>query len=299
MNLLEIVQDATAEMGLDSPAGVVSNQSPEVRQLYALLKRLSRDLCRQYDWQALVRENVITTIASQQMVSTVEGSLTAFLTDATGITTDYSFAGEGLRPYTNIAAIEGLEVTLSGPAVKTGTYLTQVAKYRYALPADWRKQINQTEWDRTDRWPLIGPDNSQAWQAFKSGILPSGPRLRFRIADGCLELNPAPANNITLAFEYISDAYVRSMSGVYQTEFMADTDTTIFDPSLLILGLIVKFKQAKGLDVTFELGEFNALLNKAKAQDVPGQVVSLSGRRGTGLLTNANIQDGNFPGPGF
>src|SRR5580765_8303352 len=62
----------------------------------------------------------------------------------------------------------------------------------YSLPADFARPISQTEWDRVNRWPMIGPESSQQWQWLKSGILSTGPRERFRIVGNNLEVWPVP-----------------------------------------------------------------------------------------------------------
>ena len=74
---------------------------------------------------------------------------------------------------------------------------------QYELPTDWLHQIPQTEWDRTSQWPLIGPATTQQWQIYKSAIISRGPNLRFRIANGYLEVDP-PTGGLDLSFFYVS-----------------------------------------------------------------------------------------------
>jgi hypothetical protein len=62
----------------------------------------------------------------------------------------------------------------------------------------------------------------------------------------------------------------------------------------MVEGLKVAFKQAKGLDVTFELSRFNILLENCKAQDRSAPKLSLTPWNGTVLLTTQNIPDGNW-----
>jgi hypothetical protein len=64
----------------------------------------------------------------------------------------------------------------------------------------------------------------------------------------------------------------------------------------MVEGLKVAFKQAKGLDVTFELSRFNNLLEQCKAQDRSAPKLSLSPADISILLTTQNIPDGNWPG---
>ncbi len=160
--------------------------------------------------------------------------------------------------------------------------------------AQWGHEIPQTEWDRTNRWPLVGPQSEQSWQSFKSGIVYAGPRIRFRILNNALTLNPPPPNGSIFAFEYVTKAYIYDVSGSRKSVFTADTDTVVFDDSLMITGLKAKFKQEKGLDYTFDLAEFKGLLSQCKAQDKSAPTLSMSPDMGQILMTTANIKDGSW-----
>jgi hypothetical protein len=164
----------------------------------------------------------------------------------------------------------------------------------YPLPSDWLKQIPQTEWDRTNRWPMLGPKSPQEWQSFKSGIVYAGPRERFRIQLGALQISPPPPNGLQFAYEYISSAWVIGSGGVAQQNFAADTDTTVYDDSLMVVGLKMRWLRAKGLDYSVELSEFNTLLSTIKGQDKSAPKLSLSPIMGSIFLSNANLPDGNW-----
>jgi hypothetical protein len=183
------------------------------------------------------------------------------------------------------------------PAEKSGTFTTQVAQTQYPLPTDWKKQIAQTEWDRTDRWPLVGPQTGETWQSFRSGIVYAGPRLRFRILNNTIALSPPPFNAMVLGMEYISKSFAQSADGLTRKPvFTADDDVCLFDDSMIVEGLKVKFGRAKGLDVTLEMQNFKNLLDTAKAQDQSAPVLSLAPEPGSILLSGANVPDGNWPG---
>jgi hypothetical protein len=188
-------------------------------------------------------------------------------------------------------------VTMNLPATGSSTASLVFGQVQYALPSDWSKQIPQTEWDRSNRWPLLGPQSAQDWQSFKSGIVYAGPRLRFRIQGNTLSINPPPAANRNLAFEYISNGWVLDSTGlVSKTKFTADTDTCVFDDSLMILGLKLKWLQTKGFQYDYAQKEYTDYLNVCKAQDKSAPKLSLAPASGTVLLTNRNIPDGGFPG---
>lgn len=297
MTLLEILQQVCDELGFDRPAGVVANQSPEIRQMFSLLRRFSQDLVRKDDWQRLTREAIVETVAVQRVAAAAAGDTTLTLPGGTaGISVGYGVIGTGVRPFSQIVAVDAVAGTvtlnMTTDAIVSGE-LT-FAQIAYPLPEDWKNQIPQTEWDRTNRWPLMGPQTGQAWQSFKSGIVYAGPRLRWRILDQAIVLNPPPGPGFILAYEYISKSHVIAIDGTRKQDFTADTDTSIFDPSLLILGTIIQFKRAKGLDAGFEQGSFLDLLETVKGQDRSAPALSISPRPADILLTNANIPDGNW-----
>jgi hypothetical protein len=175
------------------------------------------------------------------------------------------------------------------------SFTTVQGQTQYALPSDWGRQIPQTEWDRTSQWPLIGPATTQEWQIYKSAIISDGPNLRFRIANNFLEVDP-PTGDLNLSFYYISKNWIDAGGGVTRKTYAADSDRAIFDDSLMVLGLKVQWKASKGLDPGLDLPEFRNMLDTIKAQDKSAPKLTLGGLPRNILLTEWNIQDGNFPG---
>ncbi len=296
MNLLQLIQQVCDELAINRPTLIVGTSDPQIRQLYALLNRLGNDLCRQFEWQRLNKEFILTTNATVKSATLTAGSAVVTVADTTGLTTNYGLSGQGIVPFAQIVSVDSpTQVTMTMAATESGTFDIEFGQISYALPSDWLKQIPQTEWDRTNRWPLMGPQSPQDWQSFKSGIVYAGPRERFRILGNAVVLNPPPPNGLILAYEYISNGWVESVAGVAQSSYLADTDTSIFSDSLLITGLKTQWKQAKGLDGTFDLAEFRTLLEQNKAQDKSAPRLSLSPYADSILLTEWNVQDGQFP----
>lgn len=298
MTLLELVRQVMAELGLQQVSGVIGNQESSGRQIFALMNRLGIDLVREHDWQRLIREHILTTRAVTRSVTITDGSPVLTVDDTTDLSPRWGISGEGVRPFSQIVSVDSpTQVTLNMPVEGTGTFDLQFSQIEYPLPADWKNQIPQTEWDRTNRWPLMGPQTPQAWQSFKSGIVYAGPRERFRIANNCIAINPPPPDGIILAYEYISKSFVIDASGVSKSSFTADTDTCIFDDSLMILGAKTLFLQAKGLGSSLEGAQFMALVSSCKAQDASAPALSISPGSGGRLLSMDNIPNGNWDRP--
>jgi len=297
MNALEIVQQVTDELALTSPSILVGSQDPQIRQLLALLNRLGADLCTQFEWEKLNKEHILTTVASDTTGDTVNGSaVITGIPSTAGLSSLYAVSGPGIPPFAQIVSVDSAtQVTINMPAQADGTGVAlNFAQVQYPLPSDWQRQIPQTEWDRTSRWPLMGPQSAQDWQSFKSGVVYAGPRQRFRIVGGYMTVNPLPPNGLTFAFEYVSNAWVYNLAGTAQTRIQTDTDTFIYSDSMMITGLKTQWKAAKGLDASYDAGEFRNLLEAAKAQDKSAAKLSLSPYGGEVLLSTANFPDAGY-----
>jgi hypothetical protein len=297
MNALKLVQQVCDELALFRPTALIGSQDPQVRQLMALLNRLGADITRQTEWQRLDKEYLIVTNSFTLTGTVTNGSkVITGLPTTTAITDQYTILGTGIQPFAQVVTVNNLtEITMDMEAVESGTVDLQFSQNKFDLPADWQRQIPQTEWNRTQRWELLGPKSSQEWQTFKSGIVSAGPRQRFRILQNQLCLNPSPPDNQTLSFEYISNGWVEGVDGVGKVEITADTDTFIFSDSLLITGLKSQWMNAKGLDASFSLGEFRYLLEQEKSTNKSAPVLSTGAFAGSILLTDQNILDGSWP----
>jgi hypothetical protein len=297
MNALKLIQQVTDELALYRPTALIGTQDPQIRQLMALLNRLGADITRQTEWQRLNKEYLIVTNSFTLTGTVTNGSkVITGLPTTTAITDQYTIIGTGIQPFAQVVTVNNLtEITMDMEAVESGTVELQFAQNKFDLPSDWARQIPQTEWNRTQRWELLGPKSAQEWQTFKSGIVSAGPRQRFRILQNQLCLNPSPPDNQTLSFEYISDGWVEGVDGSAKTEVTQDTDTFIFSDSLLITGLKAQWLVAKGLDASFSLGEFRYLLEQEKSTNKSAPVLSTGAFAGSLLLTDQNMVDGNYP----
>lgn len=294
--LLQIIQDTCDELALDRPTAVMSSNDKQVRQMLALLNRLGRDLVKQYEWQRLDKEALITTVQYTYTGTLTAGSnVITGLSSVVGLNTNFTALGVGVMPFAQITSVGATTVTMDMAATESGVASLEFTQNQYPLPSDWDREIPQTEWNRTTRWPLLGPKSAQEWQTFKSGIVSAGPRQRFRILGNSLQINPSPPPGQMASFEYISNAWVIGNDGTSKTTFTADNDTCVFSDSLLLTGLKTQWKQSKGLDVTFDVSEFRALLERAKSQDKSAAKLYLSQASGNILLTNRNLIDGSFP----
>lgn len=182
------------------------------------------------------------------------------------------------------------------------TITTEEDEAEYALPADYSRLLRETEWDRTDKRPMMGPTSPQEWQSIKSGLIGQGVvdrRFRiYRASTGIgrkVYIDPTPTvDGDTLSFEYISSYWCASAGGTAQAEWAVDTDVPILDADLMTLGLIVRFKRAKGLDFASEADEYQQILSREIGQDRPALVLNLASRGRMRLIGVGNLPESGF-----
>src|SRR3990167_3375077 len=137
------------------------------------------------------------------------------------------------------------------------SFTTTDGEDEYALPSDYSRLIRNTEWDRENSTPIVGPLTPQEWQSIKSGLIGTvSVSRRYRIirsdssTSRVFRIDPTPdTDDETLVFEYISKNWCSNAAGSStQSEWALDTDLSLLDKRLMVLGMIVRFKRSKGLD---------------------------------------------------
>lgn len=295
--MLQLCQQATAEMGLTVPAFMAGNSAQDQIQQLALLNAVGYELQRQWDWEALCVEYQFNTsfIATTGNVTDGSAVITGIPSTA-GITTSYMVVGTGIPTNCMVLSVDSAtQVTLNQPVTATGTGVTlNFCQTKYANPEDWDRPINRTQWDKTKHWEMIGPETPQQWQWLKSGFIATGPRLRFRPLGGFFQVWPAVAANELLGMEYVSKNWARSAAGATKSSFTVDTDTCVFPDRLMVLGLKLKYFTVKGFDPSAFAHEYAMELSISKATDMGAPTLSFAPRPSDALIGIANIPDSNY-----
>lgn len=294
--MLQLVQRATGEMGLNVPSSVAGNQTQDVVQQLALLNAVGNELAREHQWQALSKAYLFTVAFSTITGDTVVG--TSNLTNASsiaGIDTTYQVSGPGINQATFVnSAPSGTTIPLSQPATSTNTGSTYtLSKVKYAMPSDYDRQIDNTQWDKSKHWVMLGPETAQQWEWLISGYISTGPRVRWRIFGSYFQIWPALGTANTLGFEYLSNAWASDASGTAKTTFTVDTDTCIYPDVLMVLGLKNKYFQVKGLGPIYQ-EDYDKQLSIAKANDAGSATLSFAPQPGNILIGPNNIPDSGY-----
>jgi hypothetical protein len=294
--MLELVQQVTAELNLAVPTYVAGNTSQDVQQILALMNRAGYDLIKEHDWQALELEFRFYTTAITTTCDTISGSYNLLnVGNVTGLDSNYSIVGTAIPQDTYVESVAGSTVTASQLA--TGTSIggsVTFSRTIYPLPPDYETITDNTSWDRTKHWQMLGPVDAQQWQWLKSGYISTGPRVRWRILGNTFQIWP-PYNTLeNLGFEYRSKGWVRSVTDAVKNSFTVDSDTSVLDDAIIVLLTKLKYFQIKSFDTTALQQDYSRYLSIAKANDKGSATLSFAPAPSAVLIGWANIPDTGY-----
>lgn len=145
-----------------------------------------------------------------------------------------------------------------------------------AVPADFGFSIPDTAYNRSNARKLVGPLTAGDWQAMKANNTTAVAADLFRVRGDAFLMSPAPTAGETVAYEYSSSYWARSSVGQAKAEFTADEDTSYLSEVLIKLGVIWRWKQAKGLDYGEDMATYERALQKAIGRDGGATAIAMS-----------------------
>jgi hypothetical protein len=195
-------------------------------------------------------------------------------------TTYFGSTDPTARQLVALAQTEGrdlLQRTRWENAIREATHTTLAQADQGAIATiapGFRSFINRTQWNRTQQWPLGGPDTPQIWQ-MRQATVNTGVFSNFRLRGSRLLITPTPTAGQTIAFEYNSLYFCESAAGTDQTAWTADTDLPLLNEFLMTLGIIWRLRKAKGLDYGEDMGTYEQNVANAVAQDGGAPVLDM------------------------
>lgn len=309
LTLLQLINAATAEIGLPQYTNIVGNVDTQAMQLLALAKREGKEFyqmgIRNDGWEELRAEYVFNLLPSY----TATGNVAASNVQITNVSASfYQNINSALLPVVSGSNIDTetfvtgysqslSTVQLSKPALSTavtgGTYTFSTE--RYPMPSDFAYFMTTTAWDRSYRWQLLGPLSAQEWQVLKSGISPTGPRRRYRVMNNYIYFDPIPQSLENIAFEYYSNGWAQSSAGVSQSTWQADTDYYALDDDCFIQGLKWRVLAAKKMDYGQEKESYDMTCQRVAARNGGNRDLPINARnQGIRLLNNSNVPDTGY-----
>ncbi len=166
-----------------------------------------------------------------------------------------------------------------GQLLKEWDFTTTADEGEYPVPADWSYFIDQTQWDRTDHWPLLGPKSPQEWAWLKGGLLAAAPRMRYRVMDNKFMVWPIPTAGFNLAMEYVSKNWVitNDDTGAVPTDMATKAGDIIqFNPWLVVKYVKLKFYELKGFNQDSSRADFMRMYLSLTGKDKGAPKLSLA-----------------------
>ena len=295
--MLQLVQQVTNELGVPTPSTVAGNANQDVVQILALMNASGYELLRRADWRELTKQHTFYTQATTTTGDWVDGGYTITnIPDTTGLDTTYQVQGIGIGNATYITSVDSSTSVTVNQAFTQGQIGGSLTfqQVKYGLPADYNSTVPRTHWDKSKRWEMLGPESAQQWEWLLSGYISTGPRIRWRLLGKYFQIWPGVNAGEYLGFEYRSNGWVESATGVPKTSFTADNDTCLYPDRLMVLSTKLKYFEAKGFDTTALYRDYIMELETSIAQDTSAANLSFAPRPGTVLIGYDNIPDSGF-----
>jgi len=190
---------------------------------------------------------------------------------------------------------------------KEWEFYTEIDKSEYELPSDYNYFKDQTQWDRTNHWPLLGPKSAQEWAWLKGSLVAPLPRLRFRIADNLFKIYPTPNTSFSptpafkLAMEYVQKYWILQDDGVTPADMIhQDGDSLRYNPWLLVKFVKFKFYELKGFSTAGVNGDFMRVFNSLTGKDTGAEKLSLAPVYTSPYIGPWSVPDGSWnTSPGY
>jgi len=297
--MLQLVQQATNELGVPTPTYVAGNTNQDVTQILALMNACGYELLSIADWQELTIPYLFYT----QSTSTTGDLSTSALTitgipSTAGLDSTYQVTGTGLENVTMVVSVDsGTQVTLDQYPTVAGTAVDlQFQKIKYSLPSDYSSIVPRTQWSKSQHWEMLGPESPQQWEWLLSGYISTGPRIRWRLLGNYFQIWPGTSDALSLGFEYRSAAWAATAAGVAKNSFTVDTDTCIYPDRLMVLFTKLKYFEGKGFDTTAMYRNYMRELETAIGQNTSAANLSFAPQPSSVLIGYENIPDSGYGG---
>jgi hypothetical protein len=178
------------------------------------------------------------------------------------------------------------------------TVATEIQTSVNTAAPGYERVLNDTMWNRDLRRPVFGPLQVQRWEQLKAMVL-AGPWNQFKIEQGNILFIPVPTAGQHIYFAYVSKNWVTvgsgPTSGQTSDRWVTDADTSLLDENLITLGLIWRWKKAKGFAYAEDFQEYERQVMDKIGRDGSRDVLQMGDMK-TDIYPGITVPAGNWTG---
>jgi|TARA_R110000824_G_scaffold129910_1_gene291509 hypothetical protein len=180
--------------------------------------------------------------------------------------------------------------------IKEGSHTTLAAESQgtmVSIASDFGRFSNNTMWNRTTDRTYYGPITGSEWQRILA-VVSGGITNYFRIRGGLLLMHPTPTAGQSVKFEYISKNWVDTSGGstANADKFSGDSQTTVLEEELVVLGVVWRFLKIKGLPFQQQFMEYQARVEEYSGHDGAKPILRMGGP--SRAILALNEPEGNY-----
>lgn len=179
-------------------------------------------------------------------------------------------------------------------------FSTVIDQAVYLWPDDFRVMLQQSIFNADEYYELKGSCGIEDWNWRKYGMLGNISRQAFRVqyplGQPAIEIAPPPSQSENMIGVYYTKYFARDNTGASIPLYAQDTDISKIPELYVQMGLMWRFRRAKGLDFSVELAEYNNTIQAQYAKFISQAVVPVGGRRWQDdwPVTNGYVPDHGF-----
>lgn len=287
VTILQLCQDACDEpsMNLDRPSTLFPsdpNGDTSARKLLRTLTRVTRDLAKDYDWQALMREHVFAAAAQEDQAGGVPTNFLRFVDETFwNRTARWRLAGP-VSPDQR----QEMKTWYAGAPVP---YFWQRGDRIQMFPVPAAGQICAYEYVAntigyaTGSVSMTGAttaDNATITTTSTTGLSAGMTLTGANIVPDSIILSVVTNTSVTINTVASKAATGQSFTArTPLTRFLADTNLTLWDDELIVRGIVYEYRKGERFDYAQDLADFEKCKADALKRDGGRRRINMRGTK--------------------